>query len=194
MATWTSPITWTTGAVTASQFNSQIRDNESWIKGAFTQLNVTSDSAKAKITPALVGAKVYKSALQTLTTSVAANINFDAERFDSDAFHSTSINTARLTIPAGMDGYYLLGCTIPFAGSATGRRRISIIQNSVTELARCDLDPASTAGVALQLTLLNQCAAADYFEVQCFQSSGGNLDVQATDYGPLFWLHRISST
>ncbi len=195
MATWTSPITWVTGGVTASQFNQQIRDNETWLKGALTQLNVTSDSAKAKITPALVGAKVYKSALQTITSGVDTVLTFDSERFDSDGFHSTSVNTSRITIPAGMDGYYLLGCDVAFAGNATGVRRVAILQNGATELVKVDLHVVSSAGVSVGTPpLFNQCAAADYFEVRVLQSSGGNLDVSALDYSPVFWIARFFST
>ena len=42
----------------------------------------------------------------------------NSEDIDSDTFHSTSTNTGRFTIPAGLDGFYLIGGHIMYAASA----------------------------------------------------------------------------
>jgi hypothetical protein len=193
MATWTTPITWTNGAVTASQFNSQFRDNLTWLKGAFTQLGVTSDSAKAKITPALVGARVNKSSDTTLTNNTVTTMLFDAERFDSDAFHSTSVNTGRLTIPSGMGGYYQLGGTLEYAANSTGRRQCRIKRNGANLIAAQSV--AADSVTIVQVHSLSLLAATDYVELEGYQDSGGSLVVNAlADYTPEFWIHRLSST
>lgn len=54
-----------------------------------------------------VGASAYKTTDQTGITTVTAAL-FDAENFDTDGFHSTSSNTNRFTVPAGLGGKYLL--------------------------------------------------------------------------------------
>lgn len=192
---WNTPITWATGAVTASQFNAQIRDNMNWLKGALTQLNVTSDSAKAKITPALCGARVNKSGLQTISTGTATAITFDQERFDSDAFHSTVTNTSRMTIPSGMDGYYLIGGNINWAGGATGIRDIAIRLNGTTYIAYQREEGLDSNDLPMNITTFYQLAAADYVELYVNQTSGGNLNVfSSANYSPEFWITRVAST
>lgn len=195
---WTTPKTWTASSgITAAEFNTHIRDNLNWLKGAFTQLNVTSDSAKAKITPALVGARVHKTSNTTLTTSVQTTLTFDSEIFDSDAFHDTVTNTSRLTIPASMGGYYLCGGAAFFASNATGRRVLWIYVNGglTNYLVGNETSSTSAGGNYVDVVTLATFAAADYIELVAFQSSGGNLDITAVSgSGPAFWIHRMSST
>lgn len=195
---WTTPKTWSAGAgITASELNTHIRDNENWLKGAFTQLNVTSDSAKAKITPALCGARVYKAADQSITTATDTAVNLDSEFFDSDTFHDNATNNTRITIPASMGGYYMIGGNVLWASNATGQRQCYLRKNGSlgTVIATTSL-PAVAATVAHQnVSTLYQFAAADYMELIVFQSSGGNLAVTATtDYSPVMWIHRFSAT
>jgi hypothetical protein len=197
MATWTAPKTWANAAVTAAEFNTHIRDNETWLKGAFTQLNVTSDAAKAKITPALVGARVYKAADQTITNNTQTALNFDSERFDSDTFHDTVTNNTRLTIPASMGGNYIIGGGINFAANATGQRVLYIYVNGTGAgfpiVADTNIPGAATA-VYMNVSTLFHFSAADYAELIVYQTSGGNLSVTAVSAAsPEFYIHRHSS-
>lgn len=192
---WTTPKTWTNAAVTATEFNTHIRDNLNWLKGAFTQLNVTSDSAKAKITPALVGARVYKAAAQGITTGVSTAIQFDTERFDSDAFHDNVTNNTRLTIPASMGGYYVFGAHIQFNASATGYRQVAIVVNATTSLAVATTPAISGVDLNMSVAALYQLAATDYIETYVLQTNGSSINVNAaTNYSPEMWIHRMSST
>lgn len=195
---WTTPKTWTNAAVTAAEFNTHIRDNETWLKGAFTQLNVTSDSAKAKITPALVGARVYKAADQLIANATEQIMTMDTERFDSDGFHDTVTNNTRLTIPASMGGYYMVGGHALYAANATGIRQTALYVNSVatgTRIATITVPPVTATAVYEPVSTLWQFAAADYVELVCYQNSGGNLNVTAVQAAsPELYIHRISST
>lgn len=197
MSTWTTPSTWTAAStVTASQMNTEIRDHLNWIRSALTtQLNITTDTAKAKITPALVGCRVKKAALQTITTGTDTQINFDTEDFDSDAFHDNVTNNTRITIPASYGGYYMIGCSIEWAASSAGLRRINIRVNGANSIVQSRWTPTSGGTTNDAISMLYQFAAADYAETQVAQTSGGNLDVTATtDLSPIFWIHRMSST
>jgi hypothetical protein len=194
MATWTAPKTWSNAAVTAAEFNTHIRDNETWLKGAFTQLNVTSDSAKAKITPALVGCRVTKLAAQTITTALSTAIEFNTESFDSDAFHDNTTNNTRITIPAAMGGYYMIGAQIEFTANATGDRRVFIMKNGTSTLAQeTQLSNGASLANRFVMSALVQLDATDYIETNVLQTSGGNLDV-TTNNSPIMWIHRFSST
>lgn len=66
-----------------------------------------------------VGASVYNAGNATAGTGSYAAINiFDTEYFDTDGFHSTSSNTGRFTIPAGMGGTYIVNI-VAYVGSGT---------------------------------------------------------------------------
>jgi hypothetical protein len=175
--------------VTSSQFNSQIRDNETWLKGALTQLNVTSDSAKAQITPALVGARAVRSASLSLTNATVTPVSMTAaDEFDSNAFHDPAVNSSRITIPASMGGYYLIGGWAAFDNNATGRRLLRLYVNGTTVIAG-----NQTAGVAsdeVGISALYQMAAADYVELHAYQNSGAGLNLTSA----VLWIHRIAST
>jgi hypothetical protein len=94
-----------------------------------------------------VGCALYKSGNQTISNSANNTLTWDSEHFDTDTFHSTVTNTDRITIPSGKDGYYLLMETQP------GQ------YNSNT------------------LAFVVSAVATDYFTLDAYQSSGGNLDV-----------------
>lgn len=192
---WTTPRTWVANeTVPAATMNLHVRDNLDWLKDALTQLNVTSDSARAQITPALFGARAYHSTTQTFTTSVAAAFSLDSERFDSNTFHDTVTNNSRLTVPASSGGYYVCGGGIQWVANTTGQRVVVIRLNGTTNLVveRRNATTGSTAFATL--TTLYQFAAADYIEMVGTQNSGGNLNSKNSgNSSPEFWMHRLSS-
>jgi hypothetical protein len=77
---------------------------------------LTADSTQADgviwATPAsgstAVGCTAFTSSTQNTTQNVYTVINLNSEAFDTDALHSTSTNTSRLTIPTGKGGYWLI--------------------------------------------------------------------------------------
>lgn len=56
--------------------------------------------------PAFKGVYLTKSASQSIPITTYTAITWDTESFDTDAFHSTTTNTSRITIPSGLAGYY----------------------------------------------------------------------------------------
>jgi len=63
----------------------------------------------AATTPTFVGVAAYINATaSSFTQNVQATLNFPAEEYDSNGFHSTTTNTSRLTIPTGYGGKYLV--------------------------------------------------------------------------------------
>lgn len=59
-------------------------------------------------TTSFVGASAYRSTTLSLTADTAVIVTYANESYDTDAFHSTSANTSRFTIPSGKNGKYLL--------------------------------------------------------------------------------------
>jgi hypothetical protein len=141
-----------------------------------------------------IGCRVYNSATQSIPDSAATALTFDTEVFDTDGFHSTSVNTSRMTIPAGLGGkYFLLGTYEPTA-NGTGRRDLMLRVNGATEIARLrGIGNASYAGFS-QVSTIYDLAAGDYVEVTVLQDSGGALNSTAlTGVTPAFLLMRLDS-
>jgi len=70
-------------------------------------------------TPAFVGATAYRTANQSFTGGVATAVLLTDESYDTDAFHSTSSNTSRFTIPSGKDGKYQVTYNLRFEATGT---------------------------------------------------------------------------
>src|SRR4029453_15505779 len=70
------------------------------------------------------GAFVSRTTALPVADNAHAAVAFDSETYDTDGFHSTSTNTTRLTVPAGLDGYYLVGGGAQWAPDAQGQYAI----------------------------------------------------------------------
>lgn len=119
------------------------------------------------------------------TISIANNtvsiISWNSENFDTDAFHSTSSNTSRITIPSGKDGKYQIIAQLQYAGNATGQRQVRLTKNGTFTNATI-ASIVGTPDQAFQIVEIFDLVATDYIEVAAFQNSGGalNIDVSGT--------------
>lgn len=132
--------------------------------------------------------RVYNNANFSVGSSATwTSITFNTERFDVGAMHSTASNQSRIVVPTGEGGKYLIGGSLAFATNATGRRLMRILLNGTTVICQAEL-PLSSSESGGNLTTIYNLAAADYVELQAYQSSGGALNVIAgTNYSPEFW-------
>ena len=125
-----------------------------------------------------VGASVYKTASQTINNATETALTFNAEDYDTDAFHDNSTNNTRMTIPTGKGGKYLITATTAFFNNATGQRTVYIYKNGSTLF-----NTAQVAGVSgsidafVTTSYVVNVSAADYLEIKVFQNSGGTLTV-----------------
>jgi len=108
-----------------------------------------------------VGAVAFNSTTQSTTNAVENYLTLNSEDFDTDGFHSTSVNTSRMTIPAGLGGKYLVvGSTWSVTAAAWDFR---ISKNRTTIYA--DTHLTSAAGQAAQTTAILDLVAGDYVEM-----------------------------
>jgi len=137
------------------------------------------------------GARVHNTSTITLTTATLTVLTFNSERYDTDSYHSTSSNTGRLTAPA--DGSYFILANVRFAANSIGERRLVLLLNGTTNIAYKLFMPVTTGSVTLeQISTIYQLSAGDYVEVQAYQTSGGNLNVEVTgNYSPEFMIARV---
>ena len=173
---FSTPSTWVAGTVlTAAQLNTDVRDNIAWM---------ATDSPIARA--------YNNAAFSHTSTGNALSVTLNSERFDNAALHDTSSNTSRMTIPSGGGGKYLCGGSVEFASNATGHRVLSMYVNATTYAATQTVPAVSGSVVTIAICTVWSFSAADYAEMQAFQNSGGNLNVNATtSYSPEFWIQWL---
>ena len=176
MTTFTTPRDWTAGEIiTESMMDTHVRDN---------LLHLYERRA---------GARAYNTGNITCSTATLTTMVFDSERYDTDAFHSTSVNTGRLTVPTGYGGTYMIVGNIRWAANATGQRAAQIRVNGGTIIASLYLQATSADPIDLCVTTLYALSAADYVELMGYQTSGGNLNVTAQSaFSPEFMIQRVA--
>jgi hypothetical protein len=146
---------------------------------------LTADSAEATglkwAAPAsgstFAGCGLTKSAAQAVANATTVFLTFDTEEFDSDAYHSTSSNTSRITIPSGKGGKYLFVLNVNFAGNATGQRLLMLYKNGAVHKYSTSIGSAAGYSFRVTTSVIASAVATDYFEFAVYQDSGVSLDV-----------------
>lgn len=124
------------------------------------------------------GVRVFKSSSQSISNSTVTDLTFDSETFDTDAFHSTSSNTDRLTVPAGKAGKYLVIAKMSFNGGVNGIRQVFIYKNT-TEIEVLTWQNTSNSNADMCLSTIVDLAVADYVKMVCWQNNGGSLNANS---------------
>jgi hypothetical protein len=149
----------TTGGSPPASWGDTVRDNQ--------QLFSTPPSVKAVRTAVLSVAN---------NTSTALTFNA-ADEWDTDSFHSTTTNSSRITVPAGLGGtYHIIGFS-NYAAAGTTKCLTILRKNGVTDLLFQSQLSLSGGACNLALPILTKLAAADYIELYVLQTTGGALDV-----------------
>ena len=139
-----------------------------------------------------VGVKVTASADQSIANDTATDVTWNTEEYDTDAFHSTSTNTNRLTVPSGKAGYYKIFFCVKYTNSAnaTGRRIISLQLNG-TEIGDYETHALSGVFPTMVLSITKYLEVADYVALQAYQSSGASLDLRKSSSTGSFGMEKI---
>jgi len=122
-----------------------------------------------------VGCSVWASAEQSLTNNTNTILTFDSEDFDTDAFHSTSSNTGRITIPSGKGGKYKIDAFGNWANNSSGRRYMYLYKNGVEFAYTETIVPSVASSLSWYMNIVVSAVATDYFELRATQTSGGAL-------------------
>lgn len=116
-----------------------------------------------------VGCLARKTSNQSITTNTATAVTFDAEDFDTDAFHSTSSNTSRFTVPAGKAGYYLFGTNLTDigGGAVSGALALLSFYKNGTQITGSEVmwQKGTIDYIAWGANYVVNAAVNDYFEI-----------------------------
>lgn len=137
-----------------------------------------------------IGAKAYNSTTQSLTASSAdQTLTFDSEEFDTDGFHSTSSDTGRMTIPAGLGGKYLVAAGGLHSGGTASSLFYFRVNGSTSVKSGLNIGPSSNPTLRIEQTNIIDLAAGDYVEFLCTTNAGaGQTFGHASTINAQAWL------
>ena len=160
---------------------------------------LTADSTQAdgviwatpSTTPTAQGVAVFNSADQTIASGSYVTATFNSEFFDTDAFHSTSTNTGRLTVPAGLAGKYAIVTNLYISPTAAGAF-IAKLQINGSDKNRFTTNVRASEPMSAAFTSIVELAVSDYVEVLVYQNTGANMPLSTFQYGQ-FGMFRIGA-
>lgn len=136
-----------------------------------------------RIAPGPVGCRRRNSASVQVNSATWTSITFSIEDFDKGSLHSLTTNTNRISIPAGLEGYYNIVGTVYLAASTAVQVQARILRNGAAlPGARDKKNPVS--GHDAMLTAVNgpfYLGAGDYLELQAYQDSGSAVSARSED-------------
>lgn len=124
-----------------------------------------------------LGCRACHASDQTLPNAAWTALALDRSLFDTDAMHSLTTNSSRITCRTG--GAYLLCGHLLFSASSSGKRGIALRLNGSVQIARAGLFPADADDFGLSAATVCWMDAGDYIELLGYQSSGASLAVKA---------------
>jgi hypothetical protein len=166
--------------------------------GSTSQVLTVSGGVPAWATPSspsLVGCSLTMSAVQSISNSTNTTLTWNTEKFDTNSFHDTTTNTARITIPSGYAGKYVIFGNMKFAGNSTGDRQVFIdrFNSSGTNLESFDgylTRAAGTYQTGYSIYRVGELNVGDYLTMYCWQNSGGSLNtgytLQEMNFGVIY--------
>lgn len=139
---------------------------------------------------------------QIITFNQNTMLNFGGELQDTNAFHSTTVNTSRATIPSGMGGMYLVGYSIG-ANPGPPRYILSAWINvngllNTTRYAYQQTSFNADFGNLLTGSAILLLSPGDFVEIAVFQNAYNdttqtpmNINFNANNTSYQFWGTRL---
>ncbi len=185
---WTLAVTF---SPIASNFQAGAEVSATAFNELFAAISANFDAAKAAIeaNEAAISALSSSSAAsptvsvgtttnQAIPNNAVRKVTWNAESFDTNAFHDNASNSTRLTI--NESGIYQINATIAWEANAAGDRLLTIVKNgSQTQLTDTET-PVAGSSTSQSLSGILELAQGDFVEVTVFQSSGTELDLIST--------------
>ena len=129
--------------------------------------------------PNFTGVSCKSTANQSINTDTVTALTLGTEDFDTDAFHSTTTNTSRITIPTGLGGKYRFDVYVSFEGGvlASGYRLVSVRKNA-TDSFGIGQSKAFDHSTMMAGSVILDLVAGDYVEITATHNNGSAVNVQ----------------
>lgn len=114
---------------------------------------------------------------QALTNNIGTNVGFNTTQFSKNI----SWDNPNVRFSFAESGYYLVGCTVKWAGNATGTRVLEMYRNGSTKIMGVEEAPGNATPFSLYIPpTLVQLSSGDVLHINGLQTSGGALSILAT--------------
>jgi hypothetical protein len=127
--------------------------------------------------PAFAGCRIRPTANQSIANLTSTAVVFDSEDYDTDGYHSNTVNNTRMTIPTGKAGYYQMNATVQYDANGTGIRDLWISKNGSAAALYTSRSGQATNLLSMNITSIFYGAVGDYFQIYVFQNSGVALNL-----------------
>jgi len=126
-----------------------------------------------------IGARVYRSTIQSVPNAAFTSMSFDTVRWDSSGHWSVGSPT-RLTCQVA--GVYQVWGDLQYALSTTGGNRMALIllNGAIRGASNAGSLTVGSANPDIQASALIQMNVGDYVELQAYHDSGGALNISAS--------------
>jgi hypothetical protein len=128
------------------------------------------------------GCLAYNAAdLTTKNYTAETSVTWDSEAYDTDAIHSTSSNTSRMTVPSGVTKVRLAGVLALALVTSPEYNRVRIFKNGAALIGGAVASQtygAAAPGASVTTPVLS-VTAGDYFELMYLQQADTSITVQA---------------
>ena len=140
-----------------------------------------------------VGASVHNNGTDySISNNTNTVLDWSSEDYDTDAFHSTSTNTSRFTIPSGKNGKYLVTVWLGWQNASAGLREVAIRVNG-SAVAQAGTPSSSANGTANVFSAVLNLVATDYVDVRVWQNSGGTLGISGSTLNARFQISYLGA-
>lgn len=150
----------------------------------------SSSSSSASSIQVASAARIYRSTNQSITTATLTAFAPATLDFDSDSYWAVG-NPTRLTAPR--DGKYTVGCSVLWDTSIVGTRSLYVVKNGVTGTRLAGEQMAAATGDILNVSTTLNLIAGDYVEFYVNQTSGGSVNVVATEQISQIWIAQVGT-
>ncbi len=127
-----------------------------------------------------------------LAASTVGTMLFPTEVYDTNSLHSTSVNTGRITIPAGLAGLWRFGFSVDFVTFGSGDREAWMDVNGAATRYADQFISHTTGTLGARLSGASDIvvAAGDYVQVRVWQTSSGAMNIGAAGLSQ-FWASYV---
>lgn len=136
----------------------------------------------ASSSPTFVGCSIYNTTSFSIANNTATRITCNSEFFDTNGFHDTTTNTARITIPTGYAGKYLVNMGVTYDANGAGARVVTIYKNNASFVELFTMTGGSGGNQSPKASAVINLAVGDYIELFTTQTSGSTLTMYAREY------------
>lgn len=139
----------------------------------------------------VISALVERAAPQTIATGLGAIVEFDTVIRDSISAYDL-INDYYLINEAGD---YQVSGSVRFTGNASGIRTVTAIVNGTDRYILDGIGTPGSSAVSMGGSILLPLEKGDQVQLECFQNSGGNLDLQipVSQVSNFMSIHKVQS-